>query len=118
MALLSGGQPVIPYGFDRVEQGTGYYAATLTGTLALDLTHPNLLKLDPGGANRDVTLPAVASAVGRIYRIVNAADAAENLVCKNVGGDTICTINQNEQGEVYCDGATWALIAITAIALS
>ena len=118
MSLLSGGQPAIPYGSDRVQQGTGFYSATLSGNLTVGLTHPNLMKLDPGGSSRDVTLPAVAGAVGRLYEIVNAADASENLVCKNVGGDTIGTVNQNEEGLFYCDGSSWALVCIRTIALS
>lgn len=96
----------------------GFATQTLTGTTALDHTYPAIVKLDPGGAARDVTLDPVANCPGLYRRIVNAADAAENLVCKNVGGSTIGTINQNEQGEFFCDGATWTLIAISTIALS
>jgi len=118
MSLLSGGQPAIPYGSDRVIQGTGFYSATLSGNITVDLTYPNVCKLDPGGSSRDVTLPAVGTATGRIYRFINAADASENLVIKNAGGSTIATANQNEQAEVYCDGSTWSLIAVTTIALS
>ena len=99
-------------------KGGVYIPAALGAALVLDATYPNVCKLDPGGAHRDVTLDPVATAAGVCRRIVNAADAAENLVCKNVGGDTIGTINQNEQGEFYCDGATWSLICISTIALS
>lgn len=95
-----------------------FHSATLTGNIALDATYPLVLKLDPGGSARDVTLDAVATAEGLVRRIVNAADAAENLVVKNVAGSTIGTINQNEQGEFYCDGSAWSLIAISTIALS
>lgn len=86
--------------------------------VTLDDTYPAIWKYDPTGAHRDITLDPVATSRGLYRRIINAADAAENLVCKNVGGDTIATINQNEQGEFYCDGSTWALIAISSIALS
>lgn len=96
----------------------GVYLATLTGNIALDATYPRTLKLDPGGSARDVTLDAVASAEGLVRVIVNGADAAENLVCKNVGGSTIGTVNQNELGVFYCDGSTWALLYIQTIALS
>lgn len=96
----------------------GVYIATLTGNIALDATYPLTLKLDPGGSARDVTLDAVASAEGLVRTIVNGADAAENLVCKNVGGSTIGTVNQNELGVFYCDGSTWALLYIQTIALS
>jgi hypothetical protein len=80
-----------------------------------------ILKMDPGGSARDVNLPAEGDIE---YWIVNAADAAENLVVKNDGGDTIATINQNESAFVYNAGksggteSSWVLIAIVAIALS
>lgn len=96
----------------------GVYIATLTGNIALDATYPGTIKLDPGGSARDVTLDAVATAEGLVRVIVNAADAAENLVLKNVGGSTIATVNQNRAAVVYCDGSTWALLYIQTIALS
>ena len=49
---------------------------------------------------------------------MNAADAGENLVVKNVAGDTIGTINQNEQGEFIHEAGVWTLVAISTIALS
>lgn len=101
-----------------VARDKSFYSATLAAALTLDETYPNCLKLDPGGAHRDVTLPAEATSTGVTFRIVNAADAAENLVVKDDGASTIATINQDEQGEFYCDGSTWSLICITAIALS
>lgn len=96
----------------------GVYIATLTGNIALDATYPKTIKLDPGGNARDVTLDAVATAGGLVRVVVNGADAAENLVCKNVGGSTIGTVNQNELGVFYCDGSTWALLYVQTIALS
>lgn len=98
---------------------SGVYSATLAANLVLDGSiAANVLKLDPGGSARDVTLPDVAVYNGVSYRIVNAADAAENLVIKNAGGDTIATVNQNEQAEVFSDGTSWALLAVTTIALA
>jgi hypothetical protein len=99
-------------------KGGVYIPAALAGNVTLDDTYPRVCKFDTGGSHRDVTLDPVATAAGVTRRIVNAASGATNLVLKNVGGDTIATVNQNEQGEVYCDGATWSLIAITTIALS
>lgn len=95
------------------------YVATLAANLTIDGDiAANVLKLDPGGSARDVTLPAVDVYSGVMYRIVNAADAAENLVIKNAGGDTIATVNQNEQAEVFSDGTDWVLLAVTTIALA
>jgi hypothetical protein len=96
----------------------GWHIATLAADVALDATYPAHLKLDPGGGAKDVTLDPVATAEGLTRVIVNGADAAENLVCKNVGGSTIGTVNQNELGVFYCDGSTWALVYVQTIALS
>ena len=85
-----------------------------------------ILKMDPGGSARDVTLPAEASVApsGQMFWIVNAADASENLVVKDDGAATIATINQNESAVLYNAGqsggteSSWVLIAVIAIALS
>lgn len=103
-----------------------FHSATLAGDVTLDGTYPAIIKLDAGGAARDVTLDTEANIpnTGLYRRIVNGSDAAENLVVKNAAGDTIGTINQNEQGEFFNAGAqdgvdsAWSLVCITAIALS
>lgn len=96
----------------------GVYAGTLDAALTLDATYPNVCKLDPGGAHRDVTLDAIAANTGLSRWIISGADAAENLVVKNPAGSTIGTVNQNEAGLFYCNGSTWALVYIQTIALS
>lgn len=119
MALLARNTALdAPDGWACVKVADGVYAATLSGNLTLDYTYPNKLALDPGGAHRDVTLPAVGTSKGLEYFIANKADDAENLVIKNAGGSTIATANQNEAAIVYCDGATWALFAVVTIAIS
>ncbi len=99
-------------------KGGVYIPAALAGAVTLDATYPAVCKFDTGGSHRDVTLDPIATAAGLTRRIINAASGATNLVVKNVAADTIATINQNEQGEFYCDGVTWSLVCITAIALS
>jgi hypothetical protein len=95
------------------------HSATLSGDLVVTVKHPMILKIDPGGATRDLTFEAEAGCPGRVRWIVNAADAGgENLLVKNDAGATIATINQNESAVVYCDGTAWSLIAVVAIALS
>jgi hypothetical protein len=91
---------------------------TLTGALVLTNQYRDVLKLDPGGDHRDVTLPAEETSNGRHLRIINAADAAENLVVKNDAAATLVTINQNEQAELWCDGTTWHLLCVSTIALA
>ena len=84
----------------------------LTDDLVIDATYGNCMRLDPGGASRDVTLPAEAGADGAFYLIVNAADAAEDLVIKDDGGSTVCTVNRDEAGVVMCDGSSWHLLVM------
>ena len=109
---------IAPDGSALLANKGAFYTVTLAGAVTLGDTYPGVLKLDPGGAGREPTLDPIATSSGLYRRIINAADAAENLVVKNVAADTIATINQNEQGEFYCDGVAWHLIAIMAIALS
>ena len=87
-----------------------YYSATLSAALVLDGTYGDVLKLDPGGAARDLTLWPVATRKGVVAFIVNAADAAETITVKNVGGDTIGSLAQNKSGFFYCDGSTWVAV--------
>lgn len=97
------------------------HSATLTGTLALDLTYPNLLKLDPGGSARDVTLPPAADFSGGVYAIVNAADAAETITLKehaDDGGSTVGTIEQNRAVLVAVESGAWVFVAKVTISLS
>lgn len=102
-------------------QGTARYpgsAITATGNLTLTLGYTNMLRIDPGGSARDVTLPAEAGAEGAWFEILNTADGAENLVVKNDGGSTIVTISQNEKATVVCNGTAWVHMGIVSVALS
>ena len=89
---------------------------TLTGADTLTAQARNVQKLDPGGASRDVTVPADAD--GLFYIFLNAADAAENLVIKDAAAATIVTIGQDEGAAVYCEGGTWYLLCVVNIELS
>lgn len=90
----------------------GFYEATLSGNLTLTAEYPLVIRLDPDGSNRDVTLEAEATSSGMFRMIVNAANGAEDLVIKNDGGSTIATANQNEAALVYCDGTDWRLACL------
>lgn len=92
---------------------------TLAATKTLAVTDKFYQKLDPGGSARNVVLPTESSSVDLDFQIINAADAAENLVVKaSDGSTTIATINQNEEGIFVCDGTTWVLARVATIALS
>lgn len=62
---------------------------------------------DPGGAGRNVDLPAVGACAGVYLYISNLADAAEILTIRNSSGTTIVTPTQNECAFVWCDGVRW-----------
>ena len=81
---------------------------TLAGEYTLDVDSPTVQVLDPGGASRDVLLPAEADAENLIFVIFNAADASENLVVKEDSDTTtIVTIAQNEGAILHCNGTDW-----------
>lgn len=92
---------------------------TASGTITLTNQDREVQKIDPGGSARDVTLAASCEVPGTYFRIVNAADATENLVVKDSAGNTVGTANQNEQIEVwYSEADAWVMLAVTTIALS
>ncbi len=85
-------------------------AETLTGTRTLtqdEVDNHSIFHFDPGGAARNVDLPAEADNKGQILFIANKADAAEVITVRDDGGGTICTPAQNECAIVWCDGVTW-----------
>lgn len=91
----------------------GHYSSeTATGAVTLDSTYGTFIKIDPGGAARDVTLPAEAGSEGRTLLICNTADAAEDLTVKDDGASTIGTVSQNECAIFTCDGTSWYLVFI------
>jgi hypothetical protein len=102
----------------------GLEIETLAAGRTLTHSDAQYIGLDPGGAHRNVVLPAPRK--GSYFFIFNRADAAENLVVQQADASTTCaTINQNEMAIVFCaaddeDDAddAWSLMAIIAIALS
>jgi hypothetical protein len=85
-------------------------AETLTGARVItpaEVERYQAMAFDPGGAGRNVDLPAVASSAGVILMISNIADAAEILTIRNAAAATIVTPTQNEACLVWCDGVRW-----------
>lgn len=91
---------------------------SLSGAYTLKLKDGQILRIDPGGSARDVTLDAAWQKDGFWVEITNTADAAENLVIKDPAASTIVTISQNEKALIAYDGSAWAHYGITTIALS
>jgi hypothetical protein len=81
----------------------GLNVETLTGTFTLTKQSATFQKLDPGGASRNVVLPAIDPAYGP-FLIENTADAAENLVVKAPDGTTtIATLARGEAAWLMVD---------------
>ena len=69
---------------------------------------------DPGGAARNLVLPAEAGCLGYMLFISNTADAAEVLTIQDDTPATVCTPTQNEDAIVWCDGVSWFGGVLTA----
>ncbi len=104
----------------RVAVKQAYRVATLAGAETLTLKSGQYQQLDPGGAHRDVSLPAVTPQdAGYFFEIANSANAAENLVVKDAAAATIGTINQSEAGRFFVDDAgAWILFGVYTYAVS
>ena len=118
-ALRVGGLPQVTAEAAFMQQvGGGIDYETLAADKVLALDDAPIQLLDPGGANRNVDLQAEGQSMGRWCRILNRADAPENLVVRNDALATIATISQNEAAWFFCDGGTWRHSGIETIALS
>ena len=83
---------------------------TLTGhrTLTIaEVRESNMFSFDPGGAGRNLVLPAEADCAGQWLFISNEADAAEVLTIQDDTPATVCTPTQNEHAVIWCDGVRW-----------
>jgi len=101
-----------------IKPGEGEPTLLSTSTLAETLsTHRTILQaeidaytsiaLDPGGAARNVKLPAEATSAGAFLFIVNTADNAEVLTVQDDTPATVGTPTQSEGIMLWCDGTTW-----------
>lgn len=80
--------------------------ATLAGTLTMSGQEPNVLQLDPSGANRTVLLPPEAR--GLRYTIFNNSIGGFVLTVKEDSNTTtIGVVNPGSSVSFQCDGTTW-----------
>lgn len=85
-------------------------AETLAGARVITLSEINrwqAFAFDPGGAGRNVDLPAASQCAGVYLMISNTADAAEILTVRHNGAATIVTPTQAEACLVWSDGVGW-----------
>jgi hypothetical protein len=89
---------------------------TLAANKTLTTSDKIVQKLDPGGASRDVTLPAEADSTDLLFCIYNAADGTgENLVVKDDTPATIITLGPGMSGMFSCDGTSWKCLDDTGV---
>lgn len=82
---------------------------TMTGPLTITNKFPVALVLDPGGAARNILMPAPEE--GLMFLLINTADAAETITVRNAADSaTYGTVAQNARSFLYSDGVTWYLI--------
>jgi len=90
----------------RLREGAGVNTETLAGAKVLVNTDAQFQKLDPDGAPRDVTLPAVQE--GLFYWIYDfGGTLGETLVVKNPAAATLATLNAGQSGLFVCTTASW-----------
>jgi len=100
----------------------GAQSATLAGTTTLVLNATStsgelqvqgeILVLDPGGAHRAVYLPPVGASKGMVIRLLNSADATENLTITELAAGALATaasaeVLRQEMAVCICDGTDW-----------
>jgi len=102
MSRFKNGIPIIDNAYVAVK------GETLSGTKTLTISDYIAQWLDPGGADRTVTLPVEASSTNLLFIILNTADGAgEDLVVKNAAAATIATLGPGMSGIFSCDGTNW-----------
>lgn len=87
----------------------GVNVQTLGATLQIGENGPHVHFLDPGGAARDVELPA-SPQKGDFYLIFNTADALEVITVKDSAGGALTpaiTPTQSECAVVVYSGTAW-----------
>ena len=99
MPALTGGHPLK---FALLETLAAHRTLTQAEVNAADV-----LTFDPGGAARNLILPAEADNAGVVLYIANEADAAEVITIQSDAPATVCTPTQNESAIVWCDGVVW-----------
>jgi hypothetical protein len=88
-----------------------YSSVTASGTVTLDATYGNFVKIDPDGSGRTVLLPAEVN--GDWFYIENTAASSASLTVKeHTNTTTIGTLAQNKCAFFVCDGTAWHIMGI------
>jgi hypothetical protein len=95
----------------------GLNAATLTGNLTLTISSKPFQRLDPGGASRTVTLPAVSHTAGLFFEITNVADADERLTINNSAGALVAYALPGDTVVLVSNGSAWSVARRSTVGL-
>lgn len=80
----------------------------LTGDRILTTVDETVQFLDPGGASRNITLPAEVSSTDLVFTIYNNSDGVgEDLVIRDDTPTTLMTIGPEQGQRFSCDGTDW-----------
>lgn len=93
---------------DRGIARTGVQERTLAGALTLLATDAPVQLLDPGGADRVVTLPAEANGIE--LEIGNTADADETLTIQDDAAAAVVYLRRGERAKLVSTGAAWKIM--------
>ena len=81
---------------------------TLTADKTLVLADKPVQVLDPGGSARTITLPVERDASeGKVFTIVNAADAAEALTINDPDASAVGKLERYQRATFFCNGTNW-----------
>lgn len=89
----------------RRDMANSFNIETLSGTKILTAQDKPKQRLNPDGADKDISLPDPATRVW--FEIKNPAGATGNLVVKH-DVTTIATITPGSSAALYSDGSAWA----------
>ena len=86
-----------------------FSAHTAAGAMTLTRKSAQMLRIDPDGAARALTLPTDAEN-GDFFVIANVGTAAEDITVNT----SLVTITPTDLAVVYYTGSAWALFALVA----
>ena len=85
---------------------------TMTGAATWTKTTGNIQILDPGGADRAVTLPAEEDSNGLWFAVRNVADADEVISISNDGASLVVALGRGDSAVLACDGSGWGAVEV------
>ena len=86
---------------------------TMTGNATWVATTGNFQILDPGGADRTVTLPAEETSNGLWFQVYNSADADEVISINNDAASLRVALGRGDSALLVCDGLGWGVAQLT-----